>query len=95
MTAVLLTGVGKRHDIVSAFAPGGKPGDWDATLWRFGRTGILVRRDESRAAERRRLLAVLLRIDPPQRLDLVVEGVPLLTSCWVSLPVNAGLGVAQ
>ncbi len=33
-------GKGVTRDIVSAFAPGGKPGDWDATLWRFGRTGI-------------------------------------------------------
>ncbi|MBI3503211.1 MAG: HutD family protein [Proteobacteria bacterium] len=28
------------RDIVSVFSAGGRPGDWDATLWRLGRTGI-------------------------------------------------------
>ena len=33
-------GKGLTRDIVSVFATGGRPGDWDATLWRLGRTGI-------------------------------------------------------
>ncbi len=33
-------GLGVTMDIAAAYAPGGGPGNWDSTLWRFGRTGI-------------------------------------------------------
>ncbi|MBL8833452.1 MAG: HutD family protein [Rhodospirillales bacterium] len=33
-------GLGVTMDIAAAYSPGGGPGNWDSTLWRFGRTGI-------------------------------------------------------
>lgn len=33
-------GQGVTNDIAAAHRPGGRPGDWETVLWRFGRTGI-------------------------------------------------------
>jgi environmental stress-induced protein Ves len=33
-------GQGVTMDIAAAHAAGGRPGDWETVLWRFGRTGI-------------------------------------------------------